>query len=242
MTNAACDKQALRQSLKLYLCTDRALLGADNSLQGNKILFEAVEAAVSGGVTIVQLREKTLCSRDFFLLAKELLGLCTKLDVPLIINDRLDIALALGAAGVHLGQDDIPLAAARTICGKNFIIGVSCHNLEQAIKAEQEGADYIGAGAVFATGTKADTSVIGTQELSNIAACVKIPVIGIGGINKTNIAQVKASGAIGAAVISAILSQRDADNGFFDNIKNAAMELSSILDRPASDRNVPGKD
>ena len=231
MTNAAYDKEALGQSLKLYLCTDRALLGAGKALAGNKMLLDAVEAAVAGGVTIVQLREKELCPRDFFLLAKELLVLCKRLKTPLIINDRLDIALAVGAAGVHLGQDDLPLAAARAICKKDFIIGVSCHNPDEAIQAEQEGADYIGAGAVFATGTKADTSVIGTQGLASIASCVKIPVIGIGGINKTNIAQVIDSGARGAAVISAILSQREADKNYIYSIKNAAMELCSILDR-----------
>ena len=222
--------ELLRQSLKLYLCTDRALLGADNILAGNRLLLEAVEAAAAGGVTIVQLREKTLCSKDFFLLAKELLELCRSLNIPLIINDRLDIALAVGAAGVHLGQNDLPVAAARAICGRDFVIGASCHNQEQAIKAEQEGADYIGAGAVFATGTKTDTSVIGIQGLADIAACVKIPVIGIGGINKTNVGLVKNSGAAGAAVISAILSNMAASS--INDIKSAASELRAILDQP----------
>ena len=202
-------------ALRLYLCTDRVLLG-------KKTLVEAVEAAISGGVTIVQLREKNVSAKEFFFIAKELLCVTRLHKIPLIINDRLDIALAAGADGVHLGQDDVPPAVARIIAGKDFIIGVSAHNAEEAVKAEKEGADYIGSGAVFQTGTKADAGVIGPLGLAAVVNAVKIPVIGIGGINALNIVEVKKTGAAGAAVISAVLSKAD--------IKGAAAELRRILD------------
>jgi thiamine-phosphate pyrophosphorylase len=202
-------------SLRLYLCTDNALLKGRN-------LLEAVEEAISGGVTIVQLREKELSGKEFFYLAREMLSLTSRYNVPLIINDRLDIALAVGAAGVHLGQDDLPLAAARRITEKDFIIGVSAHNREEALAAEQDGADYLGTGAMFPTGTKADAGVIGPRRLAAVASTVKIPVVGIGGIGSGNIAEVMTSGAAGAAVISAILSR--------DDIHGAAAELRVIID------------
>ena len=206
----------LRESLCLYLCTDRLLLKG-------RSLFEAVEAAILGGVSMVQLREKEITAREFYALAMELLVLTKRHNIPLIINDRLDIALAVNAAGVHLGQDDIPLTEARRITPRGFVIGVSAHNREEARRAENEGADYIGAGAVFPTGTKADAGVIGPAGLAAIVASVKIPVVGIGGISMSNIAEVKAAGAAGAAVISAILAK--------DDIRAAAADLRSILDK-----------
>lgn len=192
-----------RSDLTLYLCTDRALsLG--------RPLIQAVEAAIKGGVTMVQLREKKASAGEFFALAKELLALTRPLGVPLIINDRLDIALAAGAEGLHIGQSDLPLKEARRIAGDDFIIGVSAAAPEDALEAERDGADYIGAGAVFPTGSKADVSaVIGLGGLRAICGAVKIPVAAIGGIGPGNAPAVMEAGASGVAVISAILSQPD---------------------------------
>ena len=203
------------ESLRLYLCTDRGLAKG-------RPLLEAVEAAIAGGVTMVQLREKELSGREFFSLAREMLVLTGRYNVPLIINDRLDIALAVGAAGVHLGQDDLLLAAARRLAGKDFIIGVSAHNVEEALIAQEEGADYLGTGAVFPTGTKVVPGIIGPQGLAAVTSAVKIPVVGIGGIGPANAAEVMAAGASGIAVISAILSK--------DDIRKAAAELREIVE------------
>ena len=150
------------------------------------------------------------------------MALTNRCNVPLIINDRLDIALAVGAAGVHLGQDDIPLAAARRITGKDFIIGVSARYPKDALTAEREGADYLGTGALFPTGTKADAGVIGLRGLAEVLSSVSIPVVGIGGISPANAQDVITAGASGIAVISAILSQ--------DDIYGAAATLRAIVD------------
>jgi thiamine-phosphate pyrophosphorylase len=160
---------------------------------------------------MVQLREKEASTGEFFALAKELLALTRPLGLPLNINDRLDIALAVGAAGLHIGQSDLPLKEARRIAGEDFIIGVSAATPEEALEAERGGADYIGAGAVFPTGSKADVrAVIGIGGLRAICAAVKIPVAAIGGIGPGNASAVmEAGGAAGVAVISAILSQPD---------------------------------
>jgi thiamine-phosphate pyrophosphorylase len=192
-----------KEDLRLYLCTDRVLaLG--------RPLLEAVEAAIQGGVTMVQLREKNASAGEFFALAKELLSLTRLLRVPLIINDRLDIALASGAEGLHIGQSDLPLKEARRVGGPNLIIGVSACTPEKALEAEKAGADYIGAGAVFPTGSKADVgAIIGIEGLRAVCSAVKIPVVGIGGIGPGNAGDIMAAGAAGAAVISAILSQSD---------------------------------
>ena len=192
-----------RSDLTLYLCTDRALsLG--------RPLIQAVEAAIKGGVTMVQLREKKASAGEFFALAQALLTLTRPLGVPLIINDRLDIALAAGAEGLHIGQSDLPLKEARRIAGDDFIIGVSAAVPEDALEAERDGADYIGAGSVFPTGSKADVSaVIGLGGLRAICGAVKIPVAAIGGIGPGNAPAVMEAGAAGVAVISAILSQPD---------------------------------
>jgi thiamine-phosphate diphosphorylase len=202
--------------LKLYLCTDRILAR-------DRPLVRLVEEAAAGGVTMIQLREKGINAGEFFTLAQELRYLTWRLGTPLIINDRLDIALAVRADGVHLGQDDLPLKEARRIAGAGFIIGVSAHNPQEALAAERDGADYLGSGAVFPTGTKADISgVIGVEGLAAVCAAVKIPVIGIGGIGPHNAAEVIKAGAAGAAVISAILSR--------DDIREAAAFLRRSLD------------
>jgi len=191
------------KTLSLYLCTDRALaLG--------RPLLETVEAAIDGGVTMVQLREKDITSREFYELACALRELTKRRKIPFVINDRLDIALAAGADGLHIGQSDLPLEAVRGIAGERLFVGVSAGNMEEALRAEKEGADYLGVGAVFPTGSKADAGdAIGTDELRAICAAVRIPVVGIGGIAPDNAAQVLQSGAAGIAVISAILSRPD---------------------------------
>jgi thiamine-phosphate pyrophosphorylase len=189
--------------LLLYLCTDRVLnLG--------RPIAQSVEEAIAGGVSMVQLREKDISSREFYEIAVELRAVTRRHHVPLVINDRLDIALALGAEGLHLGQTDLPLKEARRLAGKNLFIGASAHTVEEALEAEREGADYLGVGPVYPTGSKADAGeVLGIAGLEAICARVKIPVIGIGGINAENAAPVISAGATGVAVISAILSQPD---------------------------------
>lgn len=203
------------KDLLLYLCTDRALaLG--------RPIMEAVEAAIDGGVTMVQLREKNISSREFYELALELRALTKRRRLPLVINDRLDIALAVEADGLHIGQSDLPLEAARRIAGKDMFIGVSAGNVEEAVAAERGGADYLGAGAVFSTGSKTDAGdAIGLEALAAICGAVRLPVVGIGGIGPASAQAVMRTGAAGIAVISAVISQPD--------IKAAAEDLRRRL-------------
>jgi thiamine-phosphate pyrophosphorylase len=187
----------------LYLVTDRDILE-------DRDLFTAVEQALKGGVTVLQLREKTASSRDFYHLAVRMKELATAYQVPLIINDRLDIALAVDAGGLHVGQDDLPITEARRILGPGRILGYSVSTVEEAVYGEQNGADYLGAGPVYATGSKADAvSPIGADSLRRIKQSVTIPVVGIGGIGEANIIEVKRAGVDGASVISAIMGSRD---------------------------------
>jgi thiamine-phosphate pyrophosphorylase len=204
------------KDLLLYLCTDRVLsLG--------RPISDTVEAAIEGGVTMVQLREKDAATGEFFRLAKAVQLVTKKHHIPLVINDRLDIALAVGAEGLHIGQSDLPLAEARRLAGNSMFIGMSVSSVEEALAAEKDGADYLGIGAVYPTGSKADAGeAIGLKELAGICAAVKIPSVGIGGINAKNAAAVIQAGASGIAVISAILSQPD--------IQKASRELRSLLD------------
>ncbi len=186
----------------LYLCTDRRLMTTDT-------LEEAVELAIQGGVTVVQLREKDCTSREFYEEAEKVKAITDAYEIPLLINDRLDIALAVGADGVHLGQTDIPVWAARDILGADKIVGATANTLEKAEEAWKSGADYLGVGDVFGTSTKADTIHVTLEELAAIKKQVEIPVVAIGGINAENISSLKATGVDGAAVISAILAKRD---------------------------------
>ena len=186
----------------LYLCTDRRLMTTDT-------LEEAVELAIQGGVTVVQLREKDCTSREFYEEAEKVKAITDAYEIPLLINDRLDIALAVGADGVHLGQTDIPVWAARDILGADKIVGATANTLEKAEEAWKSGADYLGVGDVFGTSTKADTIHVTLEELAAIKKQVEIPVVAIGGINAENISSLKAAGVDGAAVISAILAKRD---------------------------------
>ena len=186
----------------IYLVTD------DGCLQGRELL-DCVREALEGGVTLVQYRAKTASSAEMYDEALQLKALCDSFNVPLIINDRLDIAMAVGAAGVHLGQDDLPCAAARRILGEDYIIGVSAHNPAEARAALLCGADYLGCGAVFGTATKADVKKLGTDGLAAICKAKGLPVVGIGGVTADNYREVRAAGADGAAIVSGILAQPD---------------------------------
>lgn len=186
----------------IYLVTD------DGCLQGRP-LIDCVREALEGGVTLVQYRAKTASSAEMYAEALQLKALCDSFKVPLIINDRLDIAMAVGAAGVHLGQDDLPCAAARKLLGEDYIIGVSAHNPAEAKAALQSGADYLGCGAVFGTATKADVKKLGTEGLVAICREKGLPVVGIGGVTTDNYREVRAAGADGAAIVSGILAQPD---------------------------------
>ena len=191
-----------KHSLRLYAVTDRAWVG-------RQTLCQQVEAALQGGVTCVQLREKHL-DRDAFLAeAKQICALCRRYGVPFIVNDDLDVALACGADGIHVGQDDMPAAEVRRRAGRRLIVGVSAHTPEEARLAEAAGADYLGAGAVFGSATKTDASLLTPAGLQAVCAAVHIPVVAIGGVNARNILQLQGSGAAGAAVVSAIFGAPD---------------------------------
>ena len=184
----------------LYLVTDRAL-----SLGRSPV--EVVRAAIRGGVSCVQLREKGCSTREFMDEARLLKALLAGTGVPLFINDRLDVALAVGADGVHLGQNDLPIADARRLVGNRMIIGISAESVADAVRAEAEGADYIGASPVFTTPTKTDTAPpLGLDGLRAIRRAVRLPLVAIGGIDADNAAQVLRAGADGLAVVSAIVS------------------------------------
>jgi thiamine-phosphate pyrophosphorylase len=201
----------------LYLVTDRTLSRGRSSA-------EIVGAAVRGGVTCVQLREKHCSTREFIQEARSLQPLLLHHRIPLIINDRLDVALAIGADGLHLGQSDMHIGDARRLAGDKMIIGISAESIEDAIIAEQEGADYIGISPVYATKTKTDTRApLGLDGIRRIRQAVRIPLVGIGGINRGNIRAVIGAGADGVAVVSAIVGA--------DCAETAAAELKNILDR-----------
>ncbi len=203
----------LRDKMLLYLVTDRTWLG-------EKQLAEQVEAAVRAGVTMVQLREKELSFDAFTAEALEVKKVTDSYRIPLIINDRIDVAAAVDSAGVHLGQKDGDITEARRILGKNKIIGMSAHNVREAAEAEEKGADYLGAGAVFGSSTKTDASLLTFETLKDICHEVTIPVTAIGGINSKNIFQLSGTGVSSVAVISAILGSRD--------IKQAAAKMKRL--------------
>lgn len=197
----------------LYLCTDRDLMTAAT-------IEESVEQAVKGGVTLVQLREKHCSSREFYELGRRVKRITDAYRVPLIINDRADIALAVDAAGVHVGQSDLPCRVARDMLGRDKIIGVSASSLAEAVQAERDGADYLGVGAMFATDTKTDAEIVTMDELRAIRRAVHIPIVVIGGINKRTAPLFKDVGIDGLAVVSAVVAQPDAEQ--------AAQELLSV--------------
>jgi thiamine-phosphate pyrophosphorylase len=198
----------------LYLVTDRELMSTPT-------LEEAVESAICGGCTVVQLREKTASSLEFYENALKVKAVTDKYNIPLIINDRVDIALAIDSAGVHIGQSDLPAAVVRRIIGNDKILGVSANSVESALKAQKDGADYIGIGALYSTNTKTDASVISRDQLLAVRRAVDIPAVGIGGINRYNAGELSQTGIEGIAVVSAILAQED--------ICGAAKELRTIF-------------
>ena len=209
------DKKRIDYSI--YLLTD------DECLKGRPLL-PSVEEALQGGVTLVQYRSKFKDGGPMYEEALALKALCDSYDVPLIINDRVDVALAVGAAGVHVGQDDLPCAVVRALTGDDFVIGVSAHNPEEARHAIAAGADYLGCGAVFGTATKPGVAKLGLANLRTIRRVATKPMVGIGGVNASNYAEVLATGANGAAIISGILGANDikTEVSKFVNIKNAS--------------------
>lgn len=186
----------------IYLVTD------DSWLKGRS-LTECVRRALDGGVTLVQYRSKQRDGGPMYAEALQLKALCDEYNVPLIINDRVDLAMAVGAAGVHLGQDDLPCTAARRLLGDEYVIGVSAHNPEEALQAITDGADYLGCGAVFGSATKQEVHELGLANLRAIRNVSKLPIVGIGGITAANYGQVLQTGADGAAIISGILASGD---------------------------------
>ena len=188
--------------LLLYAVTDRAWLV-------NETLYEQVEKSLKGGVTFVQLREKKLDEESFLQEAIEIKELCKKYNVPFVINDNVDIAIKMDADGVHVGQSDMEAGDVRKKLGPDKIIGVSVQTVEQAILAEKHGADYLGVGAVFPTGSKDDAEDVPFETLKAICEAVSIPVIAIGGITKDNVKELAGSGICGIAVISAIFASKD---------------------------------
>ena len=191
-----------KEDLLLYAVTDRMWLNG-------RTLKEVVKESLDGGVTFLQLREKNLDDKHFLEEAVELQELCKQYKVPFIVNDNVDIALKMNADGVHVGQSDIKAADVRAKLGPDKIIGVSAQTVEQAVLAQQRGADYLGVGAVFPTGSKADADDVSFETLKAICEAVTIPVVAIGGITQENLEQLKGSGICGIAVISAIYAQSD---------------------------------
>ena len=204
-----------RKDLMLYAVTDRSWLGGET-------LRSQVERALKGGATFIQLREKELNEGDFLEEAKEIQKLCREYHVPFVINDNVEIAAAIGADGVHVGQSDMEAGDVRRRLGPDKIIGVSAQTAEQARRAQEHGADYLGVGAVFPTGSKADATEVSRETLEEICRAVDIPVIAIGGIGRENVMELKGSGICGIAVISAIFAQKD--------IEAAAAELKKRVE------------
>lgn len=185
----------------LYLCTDRRLMTSPT-------IEASAESALRGGTTVIQLREKDCSSREFYELGLRVREITARYGVPLFVNDRADIALAVGADGVHVGQSDLPCKAVRAIA-PGMLVGVSASSLAEAVQAERDGADYLGVGAMFATGTKTDAEIVSMEELEAIRRAVSIPIVVIGGINKQTIPAFQGKGIDGAAVVSAIVAQPD---------------------------------
>ena len=188
--------------MRLYAVTDRAWVGKQS-------LSEQVESALKGGATCVQLREKHMSDDDFLKEALEIGALCKRYNVPFFINDNVSVAIKCKADGIHVGQDDMAVEQVRTLVGDDMMIGVSAHTVEEAVRAVKGGADCLGVGAMFSTSTKADASVLPKATLRDICAAVDVPVVAIGGINKSNIMQLAGTGVDGAALVSAIFAADD---------------------------------
>ena len=208
-----------KNSLLLYAVTDRSWLKGQT-------LAQQVEQALLGGATMVQLREKQLDLPHFRREALEIQALCRRYGAPFLINDNVDLALEIGADGVHVGQEDMEAGLVRQKLGPGKILGVSTHSPEEALRAQAAGADYLGAGAVFHTGTKTDVSTLSYDTLGDICAAVHIPVVAIGGINEDNILRLKGTGIAGAAVVSALFAQPD--------VQAAARHMRTLAERVRS--------
>lgn len=191
-----------KETMLLYAVTDRAWTG-------RQILMEQVEDAIKGGVTCVQLREKELEEEAFLVEAIEMKEICSRYHVPFIINDNVEVAIKCGADGIHVGQKDMEAGNVRALVGENRMIGVSVQTVEQALAAQKAGADYLGVGAVFTTTTKLDANSVSHQTLKAICEAVSIPVVAIGGINKSNILELSGTGVDGVALVSAIFAAED---------------------------------
>lgn len=207
--------KVLPEQLRLYAVTDRAWLRG-------RTLEEQVAEAIDGGATFVQLREKDLDPADLLGEARVLAALCRSRNVPFVVNDNVEIALAAGADGVHVGQDDMAAPRARAILGPDKIIGVSTHNPEEARLAQIQGADYLGCGAVFSSSTKDDARVLTYGTLQLVTSAVDIPVVAIGGITRDNVEKLRGSGVAGVAVVSALFAQPD--------IREAARQLRALAE------------
>ena len=201
-------------AMTLYAVTDRTWVE-------DTTLMDQVKEALEGGITFLQLREKHLSKEEFIKEAREMKELSKEYKVPFVINDNIEVALAVDADGVHIGQDDMSVEEARKLLGEDKILGVSAHNVEEAIKAQKGGADYLGVGAMFPTGTKTDADSVSMEELQKIRTAVSLPIVVIGGINKGNTGRFKPMGIDGLAVVSAIIAQSD--------IKAAAAELKDLF-------------
>ena len=202
--------------LRLYAVTDSAWLKG-------RSLAEVVREAIEGGATVVQYREKNKGYEDMLKEAREVCAVCREYGVPFIMNDSVEIAMAVDADGVHLGLDDGDLKAARELLGEGKIIGASTHNVQEALSAQAQGADYLGCGAVFGSTTKTDISSITPEILAQVTSAVQIPVVAIGGINRDNISKLNGCSLAGAAVVSAIFAQKD--------IRAAAKEMRALAEK-----------
>ena len=208
-------KNCVRKMMKLYLVTDKTWAIKQS-------LVAQVQQALEGGVTCVQYREKNSNDVDVSE-AEEIKDLCHKYNVPFIVNDDILLAKHLGADGVHIGQDDTSLREAREMLGNDFIIGVSVHNVSEALKAVSDGADYLGVGAMFATNTKTDAELVSLEELSQIRKAVQVPIVAIGGISSENLVSLSPANIDGIAVVSAILASSD--------IKEATLQLKELTEK-----------
>lgn len=207
-----------KEMLLLYGVTDRAWVGKQS-------FYEQIEAAINGGVTMIQLREKTMSREKFLEEAKEIRKLCHAKHVPLIINDDVEIALASGADGVHVGISDMPVAQIRKKVGSQFMIGATAKTIEQARVAQEAGADYLGVGAVFSSPTKTEALRITKKQLQEITQSVSIPVVAIGGINKNNLHELVNTGIAGVALVSEIFSATDIET----NARERKQQILQIL-------------
>ncbi len=205
-----------RRHMLLYAVTDRAWVG-------EQTLSQQVEAALKGGVTCVQLREKELEAAEFLREAKEIRALCRRYGVPFIVNDNVEIALACGADGIHVGQEDMAAGDVRRLVGEDMILGVSVHTVEEACRAVRDGADYLGLGAVFPTDTKTDVDQMPKETLRAICGAAEVPVVAIGGIHRDNLPELCGSGVDGVALVSAIFSAED--------IEGTCRELRSLSEK-----------